>query len=141
MAFEDMVKQFKTDVELRAYAQAQFATIIELNKKIESLKERNAHLEAVLESSTPLLQEQKKDFLGVGVDKPNEEIISEVQLNKLKELSFERPLTLEESRRVEIFSKILLNIRNSRVGKKDEGASTIPTDNILELISKEDANG
>lgn len=130
-----MLKQFKDDIELRAYAEAQYTTILELSKKIQKLEEENVGLKKLLENSTPLLEDQKKEFLGYSLDACNEEIISTIQLNKLKEISFDRELTLEETKRVEIYAKILSNLNAKKTEKQPQTADSLSNEDLLKLAS------
>jgi hypothetical protein len=94
--------------DLKAFAEAQQKTIVHLTKKIKTLEDENSHLKKLVEQTVPVIKkegqpEQKGDkFLT-----SDQEAICRVQLNKLRDISFERELTLEEAKRVEIFSKIL----------------------------------
>lgn len=139
MSLDKMVEQFKDMTELLAYADAQTKTILELSKKLAKAEEEVKHLKKILEDSTPLLEEQKKDFLGYSPEDPKEKIIAEVQLNMLKEISFDRELTLEETKRVEIFSKILLNLRASKANEQEVPSKTLSNDDLLKLA--EELNG
>ena len=135
MSMDLMLKQFKDDIELRAYAEAQYTTILELSKKIQKLEEENVGLKKLLENSTPLLEDQKKEFLGYSLDACNEEIISTIQLNKLKEISFDRELTLEETKRVEIYAKILSNLNAKKTEKQPQTADSLSNEDLLKLAS------
>lgn len=103
-----MLAQFKDLSELQAFANAQQRTIIELTKKLKKAEDETKHLKSLLEKSVPLIESdeskklQKKGFLT-----NDEESICRQQLFLLNQMSAERELTLEESKRVEIFSKIL----------------------------------
>ena len=112
-SFDLMLGEFKEVAELKVFAESQFKTITELNRKLKALEEEKEHLKKLLEQSTPLLIEDKKNFLGFDLDISNEEIICLRQLAMLKEISMERQLTLEETRQCEIFSKILLNLKSA----------------------------
>jgi hypothetical protein len=106
--FDKMLQQMKDFASLQKYAEAQYKTILSLSKKVKVLEEENVELKDLLEKSTPLLQEEKNNFLVYQVEaSSDEEMISKVQLARIKEISMERELTLEEAKRVEIFTKIL----------------------------------
>ncbi len=59
-----------------------------------------------------------------------------MQLNKLKEISYERELTLEEAKRVEIFSKILNVLENSPKTIKVE-TKNLDNKELLSLLDQE----
>jgi len=105
---DKMLEQFKDMASLQKYADAQYKTILSLTKKVKLLEQENINLKDILEKSTPLLDEEKKTFNLPEVEaSSNEEMIAKVQLARLNEISLERELTLEEAKRVEIFTKIL----------------------------------
>jgi hypothetical protein len=108
MKIEDISLENAEVEDLKAFAEAQQKTIVHLTKKIKTLEDENSHLKKLVEQTVPVIKkegqpEQKGDkFLT-----SDQEAICRVQLNKLRDISFERELTLEEAKRVEIFSKIL----------------------------------
>lgn len=107
-SLDKMLEQFKDFSSLQKYAEAQYKTILSLSKKIKVLEEENIELKDILEKSTPLLNEEKKNFIAYQVEaSSDEEMIAKVQLARIKEISMDRELTLEEAKRVEIFTKIL----------------------------------
>lgn len=105
---DKMLEQFKDLASLQKYADAQYKTILSLTKKLKVLEQENGDLKDLLEKTTPILDEEKKTFSLPTVEaSSNEEMIAKVQLSRLNEISMDRELTLEEAKRVEIFSKIL----------------------------------
>lgn len=109
-SIDKMLDQFKDFASLQKYAEAQYKTILSLSRRVKVLEEENVELKDILEKSTPLLNEEKKNFfIGQVEASSDEEMIAKVQLARMKEISMERELTLEEAKRVEIFTKILTN--------------------------------
>jgi hypothetical protein len=107
---DKMLEQFKDMGSLQKYAEAQYKTILSLSRRVKVLEEENVELKDLLEKSTPLLNEEKKNFVSYQVEaSSDEEMIAKVQLARMKEISMGRELTLEEAKRVEIFTKILAN--------------------------------
>jgi hypothetical protein len=107
---DKMLEQFKDMSSLQKYAEAQYKTILSLSRRVKVLEEENVELKDLLEKSTPLLNEEKKNFVSYQVEaSSDEEMIAKVQLARMKEISMDRELTLEEAKRVEIFTKILAN--------------------------------
>jgi dsDNA-binding SOS-regulon protein len=135
MSFQKMFQDFKDDVELRAFAEAQYQTILELSKKIQKLEEENSHLKQLLENSTPVLEEQKKELLGFNLDASNEEIIATIQLNKIKQISYDRELTLEETKKVEIFSKILAGLKSKTTKQEEAKPEALSNEDLMKLLS------
>jgi len=107
-SIDKMLEQIKDFASLQKYAEAQYKTILSLSRKVKVLEEENVELKDLLEKSTPLLNEEKKNFITYQVEaSSDEEMIAKVQLARMKEISMDRELTLEEAKRVEIFTKIL----------------------------------
>lgn len=106
------ILQYKELSQLQQYAEAQNSTILQLSKKLKKLEEERDHLKQLLESSVPILKSDDKS-LGEKFLTSSEEAICVMQLEKLRDISSGRELTLEEARRVEIFSKVLTASRNS----------------------------
>lgn len=112
MSFDKTLAQYKDRKDLEQFAVAQQNTIIQLTKKVQLLEEKNTHLEKLLSERVPVIRKEGEN--GPTVLTPTEQQICEEQLEKLKEISEVRELTLEETRRVEIFSKILLTFKNRK---------------------------
>ncbi len=107
-SIDKMLEQIKDFASLQKYAEAQYKTILSLSRKVKVLEEQNVELKDLLEKSTPVLNEEKKNFVAYQVEaSSDEEMIAKVQLARMKEISMDRELTLEEAKRVEIFTKIL----------------------------------
>ncbi len=107
-SMDKMLEQIKDFASLQKYAEAQYKTILSLSRKVKVLEEENVELKDLLEKSTPVLNEEKKNFIAYQVEaSSDEEMIAKVQLARMKEISMDRELTLEEAKRVEIFTKIL----------------------------------
>lgn len=135
-SIDKMLEQFKDVASLQKYAEAQYKTILSLSKKVKVLEEQNIELKDLLEKSTPLLNEEKKNFSVYNVEaSSDEEMIAKVQLARIKEISMDRELTLEEAKRVEIFTKILSS-------KGNNNSSTIQiqkmgNDDLLKLLEND----
>jgi hypothetical protein len=133
---DKMLEQFKDMGSLQKYAEAQYKTILSLSRRVKVLEEENVELKDLLEKSTPLLNEEKKNFVSYQVEaSSDEEMIAKVQLARMKEISMGRELTLEEAKRVEIFTKILAN-------KGSNSSITIQTqkmnsDDLLKMLDND----
>jgi|ERR1019366_1138559 hypothetical protein len=106
------IAQYREMSQLQQYAMAQEQTLLQMSKKLKKLEEERDHLKQLLESSVPILASENKP-LGEKFLTSSEEAICTMQLEKLRDISTGRELTLEEARRVEIFSKVLSASRNS----------------------------
>src|ERR1700689_2663621 len=104
------ILQYKDLAQLREFATAQNTTILQLSKKIQSLEEKLKHSEELLKASVPNIS-----TLPAGVDKiadDDAEYICVVEIAKLKSITNERELTLEENRKFDTYYKILNNIKS-----------------------------
>lgn len=133
---DKMLEQFKDVASLQKYAEAQYKTILSLSKKVKVLEEQNVELKDLLEKSTPLVEEEKKNFTVYNVEaSSDEEMIAKVQLARIKEISMDRELTLEEAKRVEIFTKILSAKGNS--SSNTLNIAKLNNDDLLKLIEND----
>jgi len=127
----NLAKSFKDMTELQAYCDSQYKLIIDLSKKINKLEQEKKSLEETLLknnlNSSPLLD--------LSTELSNEEVVCMVQLKLLKEISDRGSLTLEETRKFEIFTKILQIIHSN---KKNNGEvlNKVKDDELLSLIEK-----
>ena len=129
------LEQFKDMATLQKYADAQYKTILSLTKKVKLLEQENMELKDLLEKTTPLFDEEKKTFEMPQIEaSSDEEMIAKVQLVKMREIAIERELTLEEAKRVEIFTKIL-----TTKGTKSPVAQTqkMNNDDLLKMLEND----
>jgi len=114
MSINSMFEETKELADIRAFSEAQQKTIIQLTKKVKQLEEERDHLKKLLESTAPIIQTanntlvQTEKFLT-----SDQEAICRVQLTKLRDIALDRELTLEETKKVEIFSKIITVLENA----------------------------
>lgn len=106
MSIEKMLQEYKTTAEMQAFAEAQFKTIQDLNKKLKRLEDEKQSLQKMLDGMVPNPKKDEQDFAQF-LASSDQETIAKIQINKLKEISFEREMTLEETKRFEIFCKVL----------------------------------
>lgn len=110
-----MFEETKELSDLRAFSEAQQKTIVQLTKKIKQLEEEREQLKNQL--TTPTVNVPKNiEPSGAVAEKfltSDQEAICRTQLMKLREIAFDREMTLEETKKVEIFSKILSSIENA----------------------------
>lgn len=139
MNIDQLVKDFKTMEEMKVFCQSQFKQIISLNNKIRDLEEKlkNANTSSKEinnlpeKSSSNLPANSSQTFLV----EDDAKTISQVQLKIIKEQAFERELTLEEAKRVEIFNKILTSEGKSDKDKPIKANAKVLDDkDLLALI-------
>ena len=111
---------------------------MQLTKKVDVLQEKNKQLEELLVAKTPAIANQYTAIVPAGrIDEAYEENICKMELKKLHDLSVERALTYEETKKVDIFTKLLISINQRPKGqlldtKKKE------TSELLRLVGNED---
>lgn len=119
--------------KLQAYSNAQTNTIIELSRKLKEAQDEVSHLKKLLEGSVPLIKPEGS----IITDKANDqEYICRTEINKLREISRDRELTLEECKKLDIYSKILKDLALTPP-KMDQSAAKKATDAELEAIVAE----
>lgn len=122
--------------DLKKFAEAQYILITDLTKENTTLKAKIENLERLLSQSTPLINgpEDKEELGG------EEAIICRDQLIFLNMTSKSRELTLEETRKVDIYSKILASFRLNPKKAKAE-YSQLKLADILSIAEGDNGNG
>lgn len=106
-----------------------------LLKKIESKEEELGHLKRILSQSVPIIGQ------AVPINISDEEHIAEIQLQKLKENSRTRELTLDEIRKFDLLvkNKRLAQGNATEIEGKTKGLpKNISTSRLIELASKKE---
>lgn len=138
MSIDKLLGQFKTIEEKDAFIQAQYKTLLQVQKKNKELQDEIEHLKKLVAGAVPIVGQVTGSTIAIGSD---EEEIAKIELRKLKgEAMTNEPLTLEQAKRVEIYSKIL----NSR-GPKDKNngereVTEINSDDLLAIAETPDEN-
>ncbi len=127
MNIDQLAKNFKTLKELRQYCNSQYAVITELNKKIVQLEEENKHLQELLSKSTPII-DNASGTLEIYKDISDELATCLMQIKLLREKSQGGELTFEDAKKLDIYTKLLLNLKS---GKSSE-------DGIVKKLSEEE---
>lgn len=108
MNIDQLTEQFKTMEELKFFCESQFKQILQLSKKIKDLEDKNSDLVAKSKENKALsivnIDNTSSSNLGL---KDDAEVIAQIQIKMLKEQAYGRELTLEETKKLEIFNKIL----------------------------------
>lgn len=112
------------------FAKAQHNTIEKLCKQIETLKERNTHLENVLKSIS------KSNIIN---DITQEELICIEQIDILKNRSSQRELTTDEVKRLDLLIKNLKLLRQeSTVIMSSKGMRDVSEGDLLAIAQSEE---
>lgn len=94
---------FASHVELQQYADVQYKLLQKAHDKIALLEAEIVHLKSIVTSSQPLLSAPSELII-----KSTEQAICEMQIERLKEASMNRNLTLEETKRLDLLVKNLI---------------------------------
>lgn len=131
LSIDKMIEKFKTTTELKTYCGVQFKTITNLTKKLKEKEEEVIHLKTLLEKNVQLMTVNESNVL---VDSTDEEQICRTQLRRLRDLSMARELTLEESKKAEIFVKLLLNQINVKDDADEGNVKSLSTAELIKLV-------
>jgi uncharacterized coiled-coil protein SlyX len=140
-SIDKMAAQFTSLDELQAYCEAQYKTIVSLNKRItenerelEKLREENESLKSnntVLNAQNAVFE--KRDGFSNQFATSDEESTCLIQLAMIRQNALQRELTNEETKRFEVFAKVLHMIRGTE-NKKEEKLDNMSSDELLKLI-------
>ncbi len=126
----ELFGKMDTDQEKIDFMTAQFEVITSLNKQVDQLKIEKRHLEHLLKDAVPViavLPTKEESELS------EEQRICKEQLTLLKSFSQGRELTMEECRKVEIYSKILFQSKD--LSKKPKSVvDGLPVGELLKLV-------
>jgi cell division septum initiation protein DivIVA len=140
---DKMISSFKDPEQLKAFCESQYKEIVKLNKQINALKEENDNLLKDLERERAKIavmaqnsRESIDSSIFVNLDDIDHEIICKLQLAILRNRATKTELTLEEARKVEIYSKILGqdNIKS----KKSSIAKQLNSEDLIKQLEISD---
>jgi len=129
--FNNMSDDLQKYAELQAYSSAQQRTILELNKKVNSIEQENIKLKKSIASVD--LESRREEDKQINVNITDEQAICEMQLTILRDRSLEGELTLEEAKKVELFAKLLLQLRNPQK-KEEDKVKHMNSDELLKFV-------
>ena len=104
--------EFESYADIKDYCNKQFNTIQQISQENQELKQKIEHLEELVQNTTDLKAKEVSR-----IDYTPEQIICQIQIEKLRSKSFERELTLEETKRLEILIKSLYLIKEKGTAK------------------------
>jgi hypothetical protein len=133
-SIDKLAEQYtETESESKGYIKAQQATIISQTKNINELRKKLEELSRQCETltieNTKLKALAPASSLDVAI--PDEESICLVQLALLNNMSMQRELTLEETKKTEIYSKILIAIRAKKPEKEENTISNLSNEDLI----------
>lgn len=128
MDINDLQENFES---LQLYSDKQFQEIVDLKRQIETARSENESLKKMLEGNVANMNLQVSN-LGIGVS--NEQLICETQIAIFKTRALTQELTMEEARKLEIYYKILAQIKDKNKDAEDVNASISEAD-LLKLVN------
>lgn len=131
MNIKDLESNF---TDLQAYSDAQFKTIVQLNQEIAKLKSENDFLKMTLDQNVPNMALQVSD-LGIGIS--NQQLICETQILILKNDAMLRPLTMEETRKLEIFTNVLEKVKRNTLDPVQVEVNKLSDTDLLTILKNE----
>lgn len=137
MNIEKLLEQFKNTEELEIFARSQFNQIVQLTKRNKELEAKNAEL--IKQSNNSVQEVPQIDLSKSPLEVLDDaKTIAQVQLAKIKKESFERELSLEETKKVEIFNKILNVDLDSKKKNPKEEIEKLDEKELLKLVMVKD---
>jgi len=139
MNIEQLTKDFKTFEELKIFCDSQMKQILIMSKKIKDLEEKNKELIKSSKEINNLALVPGNNAVGpvinFAVDSNDAKTIAQVQLRMLKEQAFDRELTLEEVKKLDIFNKVL-NVKEDKDAPIPATAKTLSDEELLARIKE-----
>jgi regulator of replication initiation timing len=133
-SIDKLAEQYtETESESKGYIKAQQATIISQTKNINELRKKLEELSRQCETLTIENTKLKALAPASSLDAaiPDEESICLVQLALLNNMSMQRELTLEETKKTEIYSKILVTLRSKKPEKEENTISSLSNEDLI----------
>jgi hypothetical protein len=124
---ESLFGKFGSNEEREQYMLAQLQVITNLTKTNEEMKKNIIHLEKLLKDATKIPLVITDSIIS------NEELIAREQIQILKNDSLERALTLEETRKLDTYVKIILSLQENNK-KPMSSVSGLDAKALLKLV-------
>lgn len=134
-SIETLLSEYKTSVELQAFAKSQMEVISNLTKKLAKAEEEKRHLEELLEQTNPLQVGQTNLAVPiVDLGASDSEIIARTQLQMLRVMAMQGELTTDEARRVELYTNILLSLDKKEKSDEETKISALDPKELLAAL-------
>lgn len=134
MNTDKMLEQFTSTEEIKIFCQSQFKQIQQLSKENKELKEKLSVMSKEVRTIVKREMSSPSDGLKVLDDAKT---ISQIQLNVLKDLSFERELTTDEAKRVEIYNRIITGTQDKKDKPLKADIEILKEADLLKLATNE----
>lgn len=106
----EMFDKLKSTIELKEYATTLFQGLKRSTELLQQKEDEIKHLKELLAKSIPLIGSDNHST--IKIIKTTEEIIIEAEIEKLREVSQQRPLNLNETKQLDIYIKNLRLLQN-----------------------------
>ena len=131
-----MLANYKTEAELRQFAEASHKTLTAVMKKNKELTDEVEHLKKLVSGAVPIVRNEESP-LSVGSD---EEEIAKIELRKLREKAMDsESLMLEDAKKLEIYSKILSS-KSKKEDNKERDVQELDATALLALVESPEEN-
>ena len=137
-SIDQLASQFKTLAELRQYANSQYQVIAQLNRKIVQIEEENKHLKELLTKQSSVLDDST-GTLEIYKDVTDELATCLMQIKLLKEKSVGGELTFEDAKKLDIYTKLLLQLKSGKKAE-EQPTKTLTDEELLKLLNEEITN-
>lgn len=134
MAVDKTIAQYKDFSQLQEFAQAQQTTIVQLSKKLEKLEQEKDHYKKLAES--PVKVVPPGQVIPKGTSDEDSEQICNMEIAKLRGVSTMRELTLEESRKLDTYFRILQQIKASKKSTERE-VDKLGEEELLKIVESQ----
>lgn len=135
-SIDKMAEIYASDeVDAKAYQKAQASVVVNLTRQNNELRKKLEEMSGQIEHLT--IENTKLKALGNGteIEKGNDaETICLVQLALLNNYSMQRELTLEETKKAEIFTKTLILLRGKQEKQEANTIGSLSNEELLEAM-------
>lgn len=135
-SIDKMAEIYASDeVDAKAYQKAQASVVVNLTRQNNELRKKLEEMSGQLEQLT--IENTKLKALGNGteIEKGNDaETICLVQLALLNNYSMQRELTLEETKKAEIFTKTLILLRGKQEKQEVNTIGALSNEELMEAM-------
>lgn len=135
-SIDKLAEVYATDEEdAKAYQKAQVSVVVNLTRQNNELRKKIEEMSEQLEKLT--IENTKLKALGNGteIEKGNDaETICMVQLALLNNYSMQRELTLEETKKAEIFTKTLILLRGKQEKQEVNTIGALSNEELMEAM-------
>lgn len=130
---EEIFGKFESDDDRESFFQAQMKLINDLTKERDDLSRQVKHLQEAVKKATaqPKVAQPENE-------KSYQEQICIEQLKLLNSKSQDNELTAEEARKVDIYTKLLIQIQGGTANKPKSAIEKMSTEDLLKLVNVSD---